>query len=78
MIILACSSISLSFGTDMILDNISFNIQQGDKVALVGVNGAGKSTLFKIITGCLQPDSGDIFMSKGPDRISGSEFRTRF
>ena len=65
MIILACSNISLSFGTDMILDNISFNIQQGDKVALVGVNGAGKSTLFKIITGCLQPDSGDIFMSKG-------------
>lgn len=65
MIILACGNISLSFGTDIILDNISFNIQQGEKVALVGVNGAGKSTLFKIITGCLQPDSGDIFMSKG-------------
>lgn len=65
MIILACSNISHSFGTDMILDNISFNIHQGDKVALVGVNGAGKTTLFKIITGCLQPDSGDIFTSKG-------------
>ena len=65
MIILALNGISLSFGTDMLLDNISFNIQQGEKVALVGVNGAGKSTLFKIITGRLQPDSGDIFMSRG-------------
>lgn len=65
MIILNLSNISLSFGTDKILDEISFNIQNGDKVALVGVNGAGKSTLFKIITGELSAESGEMYTSKG-------------
>ncbi len=65
MIILACSEISLSFGTDIILNKVSCNLKQGEKAGLVGVNGAGKSTLFKIITGSLQQDSGEIFMSRG-------------
>ncbi len=65
MIILACNEISLSFGTDIILNKISCNLKQGEKAGLVGVNGAGKSTLFKIINGILQQDSGQIFMSKG-------------
>jgi len=64
MIVLGCSNISLSFGTTRILDNISFNIQEGEKVGLVGVNGAGKSTLFKIITGSLLPDSGNVSKAK--------------
>ena len=46
--ILALNNISKSFGTDVILKNVSFNIEEKDKVAIVGVNGAGKSTLFKI------------------------------
>jgi len=65
MIILACNEISLSFGTDVILNKVSFNVRQGEKAGLVGVNGAGKSTLFRIITGSLQQDSGEIFMSRG-------------
>ena len=65
MIILACNEISLSFGTDIILNKVSCNVHRGEKAALVGVNGAGKSTLFKIILGSLQQDSGDVFMSKG-------------
>lgn len=65
MIILACNEITLSFGTDVILSKVSCNLKQGEKAGLVGVNGAGKSTLFKIITGSLQQDSGNIFMSKG-------------
>lgn len=65
MIILNLSNVCLSFGTDTILDGISFNIQNGDKVALVGVNGAGKSTLFKVITGSLLNDSGELYNSKG-------------
>ncbi|HEX2946254.1 MAG TPA: ABC-F type ribosomal protection protein [Clostridia bacterium] len=65
MIILACNEISLSYGTDVILNKVSCNVQQGEKAGLVGVNGAGKSTLFKIITGRLQQDSGDLFVSKG-------------
>jgi ATP-binding cassette subfamily F protein 3 len=78
MIILSCSEICLSFGTDVILNNASFKLRQGEKAALVGVNGAGKSTLFKIITGQLQQDSGNVFISKGLrigylDQYSGLE-----
>jgi ATP-binding cassette subfamily F protein 3 len=65
VIILSCNNISLSFGTNTILENITFNIHEKDKMGLVGVNGAGKSTLFKIISGILQADSGDISISKG-------------
>lgn len=65
MIILNCSSIALSFGTVKILEDISFNIQDSEKVGIVGVNGAGKTTLLKIISGILQPDSGEVFVAKG-------------
>lgn len=63
--ILALNNISKSFGVDIILENITFNIEDGEKVAIVGVNGAGKSTLFKIITGELSSDSGEVVMPKG-------------
>ncbi|MCX7921067.1 MAG: ABC-F family ATP-binding cassette domain-containing protein [Clostridia bacterium] len=65
MIVLNCNNISLSFGTNTILENITFNLQESEKVGLVGVNGAGKSTLFKIISGILQPDCGEIYLAKG-------------
>jgi ATP-binding cassette subfamily F protein 3 len=55
----------LNFGDFVLLQNISFNIHDTDKVGIVGVNGAGKSTLFKIICGSITPDSGDVFLSKG-------------
>jgi ATP-binding cassette subfamily F protein 3 len=64
MIVLSVNKVSLSFGTTNILENITFNIQESDKVGLIGVNGAGKSSLFKIIAGILQPDSGEIFQAK--------------
>lgn len=64
MIILNLSNICLSYGTVKVLDGISFNIQNNDKVALVGVNGAGKSTLFKIITGDLPSESGEMYTPK--------------
>lgn len=65
MIILACNELSLSFGTDIILNKVSCILQQNEKAGLVGVNGAGKSTLFKLVTGSLQQDSGEVFISKG-------------
>jgi ATP-binding cassette subfamily F protein 3 len=65
MIILSCNGISLSFGGVKILENITFNLQLGERAGLVGVNGAGKSTLFKIINGDYLPDSGEVFFSKG-------------
>lgn len=64
MIILNVNNVSLSFGTNKILDNVTFYLQEGKKVGLVGVNGAGKSTLFKILCGIYQPDTGEIFISK--------------
>lgn len=62
--ILALNNVSKAFGTDVVLENISFHIEDKEKVALIGVNGAGKSTLFKIITGELSQDSGEIVMPK--------------
>ena len=56
--ILSCSSICKSFGSDDILKNASFHIEEHEKAAIVGINGAGKSTLLKIITGELPADSG--------------------
>ena len=49
MSLISFSNVSKSFGTDLLLDHISFNINLGEKVALVGPNGIGKSTIFKLI-----------------------------
>lgn len=62
--LLNINKLNKSFGVTPIVQDVSFNIQEGEKVALVGVNGAGKSTIFKMITGELTPDSGDITLSK--------------
>lgn len=62
--ILSCQGITKSFGTDNILNNISFQIDQGEKLAIVGNNGAGKSTLLKIITGELDADAGNVVLAK--------------
>ena len=63
--ILSCSHITKSFGTDQILSEVSFHIEDKEKAATVGINGAGKSTLLKIIVGELPPDSGSAVLSKG-------------
>lgn len=62
--VLSCNDINKSFGITNVLTNICFNINEKDKIALVGVNGAGKSTLFKIIIGEILPDSGQISLQK--------------
>lgn len=64
MILLSCKNIKKSYGIDTILENVTFSMNEGDKVGLVGSNGAGKSTLFKILTGRLEHDDGDIFIDK--------------
>jgi len=56
--------ISLSYGKRQILDDISFNINQGEILGLLGPNGAGKSTIFNLITGLIKPDYGKIFFDK--------------
>lgn len=57
-VVLNVEGVCKSFGEHKVLDNVSFKIERGERVALVGVNGAGKSTLTKIIAGELQKDSG--------------------
>jgi len=53
-------NICKSYGEQTLLDNVSFRINSGDRVGVVGANGAGKTTLFTIITGELEPDSGSV------------------
>ena len=63
--ILSVQKISKAFGTDVILDEVSFHIEEHEKAAIVGNNGAGKSTLLKIIAGLLEADSGAVVPAKG-------------
>ncbi len=64
MIVIGCENISFSVGIKIILSDISFSLNEGEKLGIVGVNGAGKSTLLKIITGQTVPDSGNVFIQK--------------
>ena len=65
MIALSTQDITLEFGGDVILSEVSFAINDGDRLGIIGVNGAGKSSLFKIITGEYQPTSGAVYVQKG-------------
>lgn len=58
MAILTVNNIKKMFGTDVILENISFEVQKGDRIGLVGINGSGKTTLFKILNGEYTADEG--------------------
>ncbi|MGL6108288.1 ATP-binding cassette domain-containing protein [Romboutsia sp.] len=64
MIVLSCNNLNKSFGIDSILENISFTVNEGDKIGIIGINGTGKTTLFKIISGIYGYDSGEIYSSK--------------
>lgn len=64
MTILACNNIKKVFIDKLIFENVSININEGEKVAIVGMNGTGKSTLLNILSGILNYDEGDIFISK--------------
>ncbi|WP_438481579.1 ATP-binding cassette domain-containing protein [Oleiharenicola lentus] len=57
--------VNLHFGGPAILEKVNFQIESGERVCLVGRNGAGKSTLMKVITGAMQPDTGDVFRPQG-------------
>ena len=65
MIALSVSDVSLSFGQETVLKNISFAINDGERVGVVGVNGAGKTSLFKVISGEYSPDNGAVYLQRG-------------
>jgi ATP-binding cassette subfamily F protein 3 len=62
--ILSCNNISKAFGTEQIITNCSFHIEDREKAAIVGINGAGKSTLLKIIVGQMPADTGLVTLAK--------------
>ncbi len=65
MTVISVNDLSFAFGTTTILDGVSFSLDERDKMGIIGVNGCGKSTLFKLILGELEPESGEIYISKG-------------
>jgi len=65
MAILTVSNLSKMFIERVLFENVSFHLEKGDKVGLIGANGVGKTTLFKMITGQEPPTSGGITKEKG-------------
>ena len=64
MIVLSCNDISKAYVVDNIIENISFTVNDNEKIGLIGLNGAGKTTLFNILTENLDPDSGEMYKPK--------------
>ena len=64
MVSLSVNNLKKTYGVDVIFDNVSFTINEREKVGIVGKNGAGKTTLFNIIADIEKADSGDIFIAK--------------
>ena len=82
MALLAVRNLSLKFGGPSLFDDVTFQVEAGERVCLIGRNGAGKSSLLKIITGTLEPDAGEVAIARGshaaflsqevPDAIAGT------
>lgn len=64
MALLSVRNLSLKFGGPVLFENVSFQVEDGERVCLIGRNGAGKSSLLKIIAGTLAPDSGEIAVAR--------------
>ena len=67
---LSLHNVSRSFNLDPILSEITFHINAGDRVGLIGPNGCGKTTLLRIAAGLDRPDSGSVVLSP-PDAVVG-------
>ncbi len=64
MLVLSCSNIRKSYVVDTILDGLSFTVEDGDKIGVIGLNGSGKTTLFNILSGEIPKDSGEIYIQR--------------
>ena len=61
MTILTLDHVSLAYGHIPLLDKVNLRVSAGERICLVGRNGAGKSTLFRVISGLIQPDDGELW-----------------
>ena len=66
---LQVSNLSKSFGDNLVFEKVSFTLNRGERVGLVGPNGCGKTTLLKIILGEIQPDTGSAWLSPANVRV---------
>ncbi len=64
MAIVTVNDLSMEFGERKLFDNMCFEIQDGDRIGLIGVNGCGKTTLFKLLMGEYSPSGGNIVINK--------------
>lgn len=64
MNILSCKDISKTYITDLIFENVSFQVNSSDKIGLIGLNGSGKTTLFNILSGKIKNDDGELYIRK--------------
>ena len=62
--------VSITFGKRIVLDEINFNINQGEIFGMLGPNGVGKSTIFNLITGLVKPDSGKVIIENSEGEYS--------
>ena len=66
-------NVSKAFGRKVILKDVSFAVQEGETVGIVGANGSGKSVLFKLLCGFTQPDQGNVLV-RGEELGKGRDF----
>ena len=74
MAILTVNNIKKMFGTDVIIQDITFEVQKGDRIGLVGINGSGKTTLFKVLNGEYTADPG----ARNVHRLHGAACLPRY
>ena len=65
MIAISTNDLSFAVGTNVILDKVTFSLEENDKLGIIGVNGCGKSTLLRLLTGATEPTSGEVYLSRG-------------
>ena len=64
MVVISGKDISKSYGTDIITEDVSFGVEKGDRIGIVGANGSGKTTLMRIIAGDTELSSGEIYIRR--------------
>ena len=76
--IVSFKKVSLSFGNRRILNEISFDVNHGEILGILGPNGVGKSTIFNLITGLIKPDAGEVLFENIQRHVLGEYLKLFF